>query len=118
MSFPGRHMHSTVVIPRSTHRYPSSFGADHIITLSSFRGRRGFIAPEPGIGLVTPTTIDARHFLALALRAPAVFALAILQTQLVLPAKNNTSRNGEGKVALLKNKRPHPKVQPFGSPRS
>ena len=112
-------MHSTVVIPRSTHRYPSSFGADHIITLSSFRGRRGFIAPEPGIGLVTPTTIDARHFLALALRAPAVFVLAILQTQLGLPAKNNTQpRNGEGKVALLKNKRPHPKVQPFGSPRS
>ena len=69
--------------------------------------------------LVTPTTIDARHFLALALRAPAVFALAILQTQLGLPAKNNTQpRNGEGKVALLKNKRPHPKVQPFGSPRS
>jgi len=103
--------------PYAFHR--RHFAFDRTRYPSSFRGRRGSIASEPGIGLVTTTTIGSRHSLALALRPPAVFALATCKRSQVLPAKNNAQpRNGEGKVTLLKNKRPHPKVQPFGSPRS
>jgi hypothetical protein len=82
--------------PYAFHRRHFAFGRTRYP--SSFRGRHGSIASEPGIGLVIPATIDSRHSWALALRPPAMVALATCKRSQVLSAKNNAQpRNDEGK---------------------